>query len=103
MENGLDLFTTVRAVAALGLTLGLLLGGAWLARRYGWNGQLPTPTKSPKRIQILEKTALTPQTSLHLVKLDDTEHLLAVSAAQTTVIHSRTRTPGKAKSAKLKP
>ena len=43
MELFLDM---VRALAALSVTLGLLLGAAWLARRYGlMQGQMPSLTK----------------------------------------------------------
>lgn len=90
MEDTLGMLAVVRALAALGVTLGVLLGTAWLAKRYGWAGALSVARKTETRIRILEKTALTAQTSLMLVEEGDRQHLLAVNAAQTTVIHSRT-------------
>ena len=88
----------LQAFSALALTLALLVGCAWAFKTFGHRLGLNTTTPTTKRLKIIEKTTLNPQTTLHLVQLDDTEHLLATTAAQTTVISSH---PVK-KSAKVK-
>lgn len=96
-----------RAVASLCVTLGLMVLLAWAWRRYGQPfshklglaGQAAVPTN---RLTVLETKRLTPTTTLHLIRDGDTEHLLATTAAQTTLIHTRPAAPSTPKSAKLK-
>ncbi|MCA3694777.1 flagellar biosynthetic protein FliO [Aquidulcibacter sp.] len=86
MELFLDM---VRALAALSVTLGLLLGAAWLARRYGlMQGQMPSLTKG--RLKLVEQLWLDAgRTRAILIRCDDQEHLVLVSPTGASTISSK--------------
>ena len=88
----------VRMLASLSVTLGLMFLLAWAYRRFGNPFQHAPKKATESRLTVLESARLTPTTTLYLVKDGTTEHLLAVTGAQTTVIRS---TPA-AKPAKVK-
>lgn len=82
----------LRALLSLVATLSFMLLLAWGWRRFGHRLGLPGTLIAPrpaKRLQALETLRLNPHTTLHIVKHDDTEHLIATTAAQTTIIHTR--------------
>ncbi|MFM1977441.1 MAG: hypothetical protein RL145_2287 [Pseudomonadota bacterium] len=87
MELFLDL---LRATAALAFTLGLLLGAAWLARRYGlMQGQMPSLAKG--RLKLVEQLWLDAgRTRAILIRCDDQEHLVLVSPTGASTISSQT-------------
>ena len=103
--------TLLHALGSLALTLALLLGAVWAYQNLGprlqlWlkqpgraRWQLPLPP--PPRLVVKESRRLSPTTTLHLVALDNTEHLIAVTNAQTTVIHAQTAPASKPKPAKV--
>lgn len=86
MEFFLDL---VRAIAALAFTLGLLLGAAWLARRYGlMQGQMPSLGKG--RLKLVEQMWLdTGRTRAILIRCDDQEHLVLVTPTGASTLSSK--------------
>lgn len=70
----------LRAVFALALTLGLLVGAAWLARRYGLFAGGPVRTGGPKRLALVEQLWLDAGRSrLMIVRCDSHEHVLLVT------------------------
>jgi flagellar protein FliO/FliZ len=84
----MNFFDLIRALAALSLTLGLLIGAAWLARRYGlMQGQLPSLAKG--RLKIVEQIWLDAgRTRAILLRHDNTEHLLIVTPTGATALGS---------------
>lgn len=73
-------FEVFRAIAALLITIGLLAGFAYLARRYGWlNGNFSMqPTE--KRIKIIEQTFLDAKGSrLMIIDIDGEHNLLMIA------------------------
>jgi flagellar protein FliO/FliZ len=73
----------IRAVAALAITLGLLLGVALLARRYGLM-QGVSPIANKGRLKIIEQLWLDAGRSrIMIVRCDGIDHLLAVSPTGT--------------------
>lgn len=90
MELFLDM---VRALAALSVTLGLLLGAAWLARRYGlMQGQMPRLTKG--RLKLVEQLWLDAgRTRAILIQCDDQEHLVLVSPTGASTLSSKPIAP----------
>lgn len=69
---------------AIFLVLGLLIGGLWLLRRQGiasvrW-GSAKT-LRGARRMELLERLPLSPQHSLHLVRVEDQLILIGVSPA----------------------
>ncbi|GIU67436.1 flagellar biosynthetic protein FliO [Candidatus Phycosocius spiralis] len=81
----MNFFDLIRALAALSLTLGLLLGAAWLARRYGlMQGQLPNSGKG--RLKLVEQLWLDAgRTRAIVLRCDDQEHLVIISPTGATV------------------
>lgn len=89
----MDPLDLVRATAALALTLGLLLGLAWLARRYGLMQGAPPPT-SRGRLKLVEQLWLDAGRSrVMIVRCDDTEHVVVVSP---TAVHALSSMPAQA-------
>lgn len=66
-----------RTVAALGVTLALLGGAAYLARRFGMT-QGRTPGQE-RRIRLVESLMLDPRRRLVLVSVDGRDHLILLS------------------------
>lgn len=68
----------IRAVAALALTLGLILVAAVLARRYGPTAllRMQAPAKAKRRLAVVETLMLDPARRLVLVRFDDQERLI---------------------------
>jgi flagellar biosynthetic protein FliO len=75
-------FTAVVAVLAL---LGVTL---WWLRRRGYAAVLPIRKSAGKRMECLERLSLSPQHSLHLVRLGETALLLASSPAGCSLLQS---------------
>lgn len=73
----------LRVIAALLMTITLLLAAAWLARRSGFLN----PLKRHSRITILESQRLGTRHHICLVRVDDTEMLLAITSQQVTLLH----------------
>jgi flagellar biogenesis protein FliO len=73
------------------LVLALLGGTLWWLRRKGMAHFAFKSAGVGKRksIQILERTALTPQHSLHLVKLEDRTMLIAASPGGCSILSER--------------
>ena len=68
-------------MAAVSLVM-LLLGGAlWLLRRKGYAGVAVLKKGGARRLECVERLALGPQHALHLVRVGETEILLASSPA----------------------
>jgi flagellar protein FliO/FliZ len=89
----MDFFDLVRATAALAVTLGLLLGAAWLARRYGlMQGQMPGLAKG--RLKLVEQLWLDAgRTRAILIQCDDQEHLVLVSPTGASTLSTKTIDP----------
>lgn len=79
----------LRAMAALVATLSLALLGAWAARRFNWTTPL-SPAGAPRRMRLVESLALDPRRRLVLVRLDDREHLLLLSASGDLTVATQT-------------
>ncbi|WP_269716233.1 flagellar biosynthetic protein FliO [Caulobacter sp. NIBR2454] len=69
----------IRAVAALGLTLGLIGLAAWAMRKYGpeWLLRIQMEKKQ-RRLVLVETLPLDPTRRLVLVRLDDEERLIMI-------------------------
>jgi flagellar protein FliO/FliZ len=81
--NPLDI---IRAIAALAITLGLLIGAAWLARRYGLMQGAPM-TASKHRLKLVEQLWLDGgKTRAVILSCDGEEHLVLLSPMATTAL-----------------
>jgi flagellar protein FliO/FliZ len=84
----MDLFATLRAIAALAFVLGLLLGGAWLLRRYGGRIGLKTGQVSAD-LKVLEWRSLDMRRKLAVVRWGEREHLICLAPTGDMLIASR--------------
>jgi flagellar protein FliO/FliZ len=71
---------------ALLLVLGLILGLAWLVRRFGLAGPLAVPPGRRRRLQLVEVLTLDARRRLVLVRRDEAEHLLLLGANEAIVV-----------------
>lgn len=79
-------------VTAVAVVLLLLLGTLWWMRRRGWAvSSLARRGPARRRIECVERLSLSPQHSLHLVWLGDTELLVAASPGGCSLLHSGPR------------
>lgn len=76
----------VQAVLALILVLGLIMGMAWLLRRYGLGEGGRSPLGRKKRLTTVESAVVDARHRLVLVRRDDTEHLLMVGPGDSLVV-----------------
>ena len=77
----------LQQLAAAGTVVLLLAIVLWWLRRSGL-AALPLGRTRTRRLECLEKLALGPQHTLHLVRLGERELLLASTPAGCTVVHS---------------
>ena len=83
----MDLENYFRFLAALILVIALIGAAAWVARRLGLAGRLPSAGgRAARRLGVIEYMALDPKTRLVLVRRDQTEHLLMLGAAGPIVV-----------------
>jgi len=78
----------VQQMAAAGAVLTLLAATLWWLRRKGFAGVLPARKTAGRRLECLERLALGPQHTLHLVRLGERALLLASTPAGCTLVES---------------
>jgi flagellar protein FliO/FliZ len=81
----LDLYT--RFLFALVAVLALLVGFAWLARRFGFAGRSFAPG-GRRRLAVVEMVPIDAKRRLVLLRRDQTEHLIVLGADSATLIES---------------
>jgi flagellar biosynthetic protein FliO len=76
----------IQQMAAIAVVL-LLLGAAlWVLRRRGFAGVALGSRSAKRRIECLERLPLGPQHSLHLVRVGETELLVALSPTGCSLV-----------------
>ena len=88
----MDLFSVIKALAALAFVLGLLLGGTWLLRKYGSRIGLKAGQVS-QDLKVLEWRSLDMRRKLVVVKWGDREHLLSLAPTGDVLVASRDAPP----------
>jgi flagellar protein FliO/FliZ len=78
-----ELLDWARTVFALVLTLGLILGVAYGARRLG---MLQANGQGAKRMRVTESLMLDPRRRMVIVRCDDREHLLLLGPGGDIVV-----------------
>lgn len=70
--------------------LGLLSGSLWLLKRKGWarTGFRRSARPGQPRLEVIDRLALTPQHSLHLVRLADRTLLVGLSPQGCNLLES---------------
>ena len=81
----LDLYT--RFLLALVAVLALLLGFAWLARRFGFAGR-SFAAGGRRRLAVVEMVPIDAKRRLILLRRDQVEHLIVLGTESATLIES---------------
>ena len=80
----------MQQIASAGAVLALLLGTLWWLRRRGFAvpalAGLSPGRRTARRLECMERVALGPQQTLHLVRIGDRALLLASSPAGCTLL-----------------
>jgi flagellar biosynthetic protein FliO len=81
---------TTEQLLAVMVVLGLLCGSLWLLKRKGWAHTSFRRTARPgqPRLEVIDRLALTPQHSLHLVRLADRTLLVGLSPQGCNLLES---------------
>ena len=89
-----DLDTYVRFLLGLIFVLGLILALAWAARRMNLiPGAIKLAKNGPRRLAIVEISAVDAKRRLVLVRRDNVEHLLLLGPTNETVVESGITAP----------
>jgi len=78
----------LRFLFALIFVLGLILGVALIAKRFGFGNQAPMRLRGAKRLAIVESMALDAKHRLVLVRRDQIEHLIVIGGASDLVVET---------------
>jgi flagellar biosynthetic protein FliO len=78
----------IQQMAAVGVVLLLLGGTLWVLRRRGFAGVALGKKSAGRRMECLERLPLGPQHTLHLVRVGETELLLALSPSGCSLVES---------------
>jgi flagellar biosynthetic protein FliO len=81
----------IQQMAAVAVVLLLLGATLWVLRRRGFAGAAPGKKSTGRRMECLERLPLGPQQTLHLVRVGETELLLAVSPTGCALVESFAR------------
>ena len=84
----MDPFSILKAIAALAFVLGLLLGGAWVLRKYGSRIGLKAGSVS-QDLKVVEWRSLDLRRKLVVVRWGEREHLLSLAPTGDVLVASR--------------
>jgi flagellar protein FliO/FliZ len=87
----MDAFAAFRAIGALILVLGLLLGGFWLLRRYG--GKVGLKAGASSDLKVVEWRTLDIRRKLAVIRWGGREHLLVLGPAGDILVGQRDAPP----------
>jgi flagellar protein FliO/FliZ len=82
----MDWIDWARGLFGLIATLAMIAGAALLARRFGMI--TPRPAGQVRRLRVQESLMLDPRRRLVLIRADDREHLVLLSATGETLLSS---------------
>lgn len=83
----MDLVDIARFILSFVVVIGLIGGLAWVLRRYG-AGRIATAGGRKGRLGVVEVAIIDARRRLVLVRRDDVEHLLLLSATGETVVET---------------
>jgi flagellar protein FliO/FliZ len=88
----MDIFDALRAIGALALVLGILLGFAWLLRKYGSSMGIKIGQEASD-LRVVEWRSLDMRRKLAVVRWDGRDHLLCLGPAGDIVVANRVAPP----------
>lgn len=86
----------IQQMAAVAVVLLLLAASLWVLRRRGFAGVTLGKKSAERRIESLERLPLGPQHTLHLVRVGETELLLALSPSGCSLVERFAHRPPEA-------
>jgi flagellar biosynthetic protein FliO len=78
----------LQPAAAVGAVLLLLAAAMWGMKRMGWAARLPARKAGGRRLECLERMALSPQHTLHLVRMGDAALLVSSGPGGCTLLRA---------------
>lgn len=90
----MDILEYLRFAAALALIIGLILGVAWAARRFGLAPKVTGAGGG--RLGIVAVQSVDTRRRLVLIRRDDREHLILIGPTRETVIETGIKAPTEA-------
>ncbi|MEW5703025.1 MAG: flagellar biosynthetic protein FliO [Pseudomonadota bacterium] len=78
----MDVSQYLRFFLALAFVLGLIGLVGWAIRRFGFGGRIPATKARDRRLEVVEVLPLDARRRLLLLRRDDREHLVLLSAGQ---------------------
>ena len=78
----------LRFLLALAFVLGLIAALTWLARRFGFAGNLTVKKSRNTRLAVVETLMLDAKRRLVMIRRDDREHLLLLGPTGEIVVES---------------
>lgn len=88
----MDFFSIIKAIAALAFVLGILLGGAWLLRKYGQRIGIKAGMTSSD-LRVVEWRSLDLRRKLAVVRWGGREHLICLAPTGDTLLGARDAPP----------
>jgi flagellar protein FliO/FliZ len=88
----MDILNVLKALAALAFVLGILLGFAWLLRKYG-NSLGIKVGQDVSDLRVVEWRSLDMRRKLAVVRWDGRDHLLVLGPTNDLLVASRTAPP----------
>lgn len=88
----MDFFSILKAIAALAFVLGILLGGAWLLRKYGQRLGIKAGVASSD-LRVVEWRSLDLRRKLAVVRWGGREHLICLAPTGDTLLGTRDAPP----------
>ena len=88
----MDIFDALRAIGALALVLGILLGFAWLLRKYGSAMGIKVGQEASD-LRVVEWRSLDMRRKLAVVRWGEKEHLICLAPTGDMLIASRDAPP----------
>jgi flagellar protein FliO/FliZ len=85
----MNIFDALKAIAALAFVLGILLGFAWLLRKYGSTLGIKVGG-AVSDLRVVEWRSLDMRRKLAVVRWDGRDHLLVLSPAGDILVANRT-------------
>lgn len=92
----MDFSTYFRFVVVLILVIGLILGFAWVMRRFGFGGAMQGALGRKRRLATIEALALDGRHRVFLVRRDNVEHVVLVGPNTSQVIETGIPVPADA-------
>lgn len=79
----------LQQLLAIGLVLGLLVLFVWMLKRRGFATVRTRPSQDPRtRMEVIDRLALTPQHSIHLIRMADRMLLVALSPQNCSLLET---------------